>query len=364
MNTEVKHDWPVRPECIDTDIPILRSSNDNCIKNNNKLEEPASCMSLGDRMKSYEYTDTIPPYQAFIVRADGKCFSRFTSSFPKPFDDGFQHAMVNTANNVMNYFSAKTVFCCSDEITLIFPAVCTKDEYDNLSANNSKNLPCHSYAGKKTKLESLIASKCAVSFNKFMLKELNDNNLKYNFNAQTKINECDAIFDARLIPIPIGKEIEIVNNLIWRSCYDCYRNTISTYGRHILGSKACNNKNGKEMIQMMYDKGFDFVNAVPVSYKYGVYGKKLLIRTQIPLMMNSKCIKTDAKTNELKSKDSVLEDKEAKSECEIIEVFRNTNYNFCVNLLDGSINADKALELFIAKNFTDEHIKTELYQLS
>jgi tRNA(His) 5'-end guanylyltransferase len=294
-------------------------------------------ISLGDRMKSYEQTELVPPYQAFIVRADGNSFSTLTSGFPKPFDTGFNRAMVRTANGVMNHFNAKTVFVCSDEITLIFGPVCGKREYYELTDAKEKNLPTHIYSGRHNKIASLVASKCSVLFNKFMFEEFknktdcnNDDaeisdtptfrkNNTYSVSATTRIEHCDAIFDARIIPIPDGLEIEIVNNIIWRSNYDCYRNTVSSYGRYVLGQKACKNKNCKEMIKMMMDKGVDFNSTVPIWNKFGVLCKKITVEF----------------TNDTGEKYT-----------------RSRDYNFCTDLITQ--DRSKTLELFFDKYFSEK----------
>jgi len=141
---------------------------------------------------------------------------------------------------------------------------------------------------------------------------------QYTLKALDKIRKCDATFDGRVIPIPVGSEIEIVNNIIWRSCYDCYRNTISSYARYKLGSKTCVNKNGHEMMQMMTDKGFDFKTEVPTWYKYGVLCKKLLIER--------------------------LDENNEK-------FYRSVIYNFCTNLIQQ--DRSKTLELFFATYYSE-----------
>lgn len=284
------------------------------------LEE--SKIPLGDRMKSYEKTSIVPPYQSFIVRADGNCFSKFTNGFPKPFDEGFNRAMTLTANAVMNHFNARTVFVCSDEITLIFGSVCTKEEFENPNVQKST----HIYGGRHNKIESLVSAKCSVLFNKFMLFMLEEVNAKpnvYNDKVKEKVNRCDAIFDARLVPIPLDNEIEIVNNIIWRSTYDCYRNTVSSYGRHKLGNKRCQNMNCNDMIVMMKNEGFDFNTQVPTQYKYGTLCKKILVK--------------------FKNKN----DNGSETEYE-----RSKEYNFSLNLLTQ--DRDKTLELFLDKYYSDK----------
>lgn len=286
-------------------------------------------VSLGDRMKGYEKTDSVPPYQAFVIRADGHCFSKYTAQLPKPFDDGFCRAMVKTANGVMTEFNAKTVFVCSDEITAVFSPVCTKEEYETLVQNGEKNLPTHIFSGRHNKIETLFASKCTALFNKYMLAEAtNPSSLPYTFIMLTKIHACEATFDSRMIPIPVGSEIEIVNNIIWRSCYDCYRNATSSYARHKLGHKACMNKNSNEMISLMMDKGFDYTTEVPLWYKYGVLCKKVMVH-----MINEKGE----------------------------EFVRSKNYNFCTNLVQQ--DREKTLRLFFAKYYEDLITQQEYFAI-
>ena len=285
----------------------------------------------------------------------------------KPFDNNFQTAIVHTANELLNFFNARSVFCCSDEISLVFSSVCSREEYEKLIASNEKNLPVHIYSGRRSKLESLISAKCSVLFNRHMLNEINKSKDTYTQNAIDKISLCDSIFDARVIYIPIGREIEIVNNIIWRSCYDCYRNCISACGRYILGQSICKNKNGQEMITMMKENGFDFLKSVPLSYKYGVFGKKILVNHEILSPIGETVGETVTAT-------------------------RSENYNFCTNLLTKSQNSNnchiseskndqpylpkeftnedtimysaKALELLISKTFLSDLIETESFLFS
>ena len=90
------------------------------------LIDQGTKISLGERQKTYEHTEIVPPYQAFNIRADGNCFSSFTSGFKKPFDHVFAVAVNRTAQGVMKHFHCRTVFSCSDEITGIFAPVCSR----------------------------------------------------------------------------------------------------------------------------------------------------------------------------------------------------------------------------------------------
>jgi len=236
--------------------------------------------TLGDRMKAMEKTARVPPYQSFIVRADGNRFSKYTQGLKKPFDVVFLRAMTRAANGLLEHFKPMSVFVCSDEISLVFGPVCTEEEFQAMELSENKNIPGHIFSGRYNKIETLVSSKAAVLFNNCMVEELKNKVAeepdRYTDRFIERVESRDAIFDARLIPIPLGAEFEIVNNLIWRSCYDCYRNTVAAYARHVLGKKLCNNKNGPQMIALMKENGFDFAADVSTAEKYGVFCKKIV----------------------------------------------------------------------------------------
>jgi tRNA(His) guanylyltransferase len=225
---------------------------------------------LGDRMKAYEHDEKVPTYKPFIVRLDGKNFSKFTKGLKKPFDFNFTTAMINTLNDLVLFSHAVTGFCCSDEISLVFPTVSTKEEYD---AEMNKSV--HFYNGRKTKTCTVLASKCSVLFNGHMKDAISKHESDYTEQFKEKVNKMQAIFDARIIEFPEDKQQDIVNNLLWRSVYDCHRNCVSTYARHCLGQKKVMNKNCTQMIKMMKEEGVDWLK-VPLHFKFGVYAKKEL----------------------------------------------------------------------------------------
>jgi len=124
------------------------SNNTNIHKNkmSDLLDGTAEKMQLGYRMKSLEKTEIILPYQSFVVRVDGNCFSRFTSGFRKPFDPAFQKAMIRTANSLLVRYNPTLVFVCSDEISLVFRNQCDRKEYDRLIESNETNIPQHMFS--------------------------------------------------------------------------------------------------------------------------------------------------------------------------------------------------------------------------
>ncbi|MBA43105.1 MAG: hypothetical protein CMF62_03735 [Magnetococcales bacterium] len=225
--------------------------------------------ALGDRMKQYErdVEKNIDGDTPFLVRLDGKNFSKFTKRFKKPFDSNFNIAMEKTTHDLILKFPITTGYTCSDEITLIF------------AENNNEEK--HIYSGRIQKLTSILASYCSIRFNFHINEIMNRLKDEYDEKFINLINNYEQIFDARVLVFDKDKRYEFMNHMIWRAKKDCYRNTTSSFGRFILGSEH-KNKNGKEMIELMKIKGFDY-NTVPIYLKYGVFCKKELYNLEVTL---------------------------------------------------------------------------------
>jgi len=298
--------------------------------------------TLGDRMKEHEAKIDIiriKPYNHFIVRLDGRAFSKFCTGLKKPFDENFIKAMTNTMNDLVEEFSAITGYCHSDEISLVFPRLYSIEEY-NQKCNANLDIPVHMFGGRLQKICSVIASYASVRFNhhlKFYIlgrdnfdtvnsnnnvvnsnidvnSDINVNNLNSNLNLNLNANsnidvnsKSDvnsniqditlqnnsysqvflkkilnpyACFDARIVELKDSNEV--VNLILWRSTYDCYRNAVMTYARSYFSHKQLNNKSTKEAIEMMKSKGFDWNTQVPLHHKYGTYAKRELYQIPIP----------------------------------------------------------------------------------
>ncbi len=240
-------------------------------------------MSLGDRMKMYEKLSenmsSILPYLPYVARLDGKSFSKFTSGFKKPFDSIIIRSMVSTMNDLMEEFNAKTGYCHSDEITLIFPPVCTKKDYeDNIIPGEMKT---HEFSGRIMKLCSVYSGMCSVRFNYHINKELekiiNINPGEYKKSTIEAVRSYRCCFDSRIIVFPEDKSYEVCNHMIWRSLYDCNRNCVQAYAHHYLGNKNVHKKNNVEMIEMLKIKNINW-DDVPLAHKHGIYAKMVLIK--------------------------------------------------------------------------------------
>ncbi len=244
------------------------------------LEIKEKKISLGDRMKIYETNSLeivrIPVSENFIVRLDGRSFSKFTSGFKKPFDFNFMKAMYLTTSDLLNEFHGVTGYTHSDEITIIFSKLISDEEIEELK-KLKREIPTHLFDGRVVKILTTMSAYCSVRFNYHLIntiKEANDSYYKETF--VRKINECTAVFDARLIVFPKEKSAdEILNHMYWRSVYDCERNAVSTYARSYFSQNQVHGKSKVEMIEMMdKEKNLNWEKDVPLYWKHGVYLKR------------------------------------------------------------------------------------------
>lgn len=241
-----------------------------------KMNIDQEYQTLGDRMKEYEKSSEsiakIAPYLPYIVRLDGRSFSKFTSGFHKPFDSTFMYAMIMTMNDLISEFSPKTGYTHSDEITLIFSPCCTLEDYNTKTSSST-----HNYNGRVVKLCSVYAGYASARFNFHINKVISTESGHYKENLINKVKECRACFDCRVLVFPYDKPQEIVNHMIWRSVYDCHRNAVQSYAYHQFSHKQIMNKNTSEMIEMLREKEILWEN-IPISHKHGVYAKRELYK--------------------------------------------------------------------------------------
>lgn len=251
---------------------------------------------LGDRMKKFEsMVDNqimIKPCESFIIRLDGRSFSKFTKKFHKPFDIVFVKAMGLTTLDLVKQFEAQTGYTHSDEITLIFNSKSSEDEYleylekqsKNLLTKDDKDLPIHMFNGRIQKILSLVSSYCSVRFNYHLIKLIEPIKESYDTKFVETIESMNAMFDGRILIFQESAKYEILNHQIWRSIYDCSRNAVSTYAHTYFGPQKIMNKDTKQMIQMMMDeKGLDWsdTSQVPTFIKHGLYCKKIMVNKVI-----------------------------------------------------------------------------------
>lgn len=268
------------------------------VNKEDKEEDIRNKMTLGDRMKYYEKKSTkvskILPYQSYIIRLDGKNFSKKTSSLVKPFDDVFNEAMLMTSKDILKEFHGSTVFVQSDEISIIFGAVCTEEDYIE---NNNKST--HIFDGKVSKILSVFAgytsTRFTINFANLLMESVKNEENKVHENYLKRLNgdglllNASYCFDSRLILIPTNRNFEAVNNILWRSVHDCYRNYVSGLAYHYFPKKQLNKLKTNERAKLLEEKNIS-VDIAPSHYKYGWYLKNQLTQIETEKGMATRTI--------------------------------------------------------------------------
>jgi hypothetical protein len=121
-----------------------------------KTVPPTTQQLLGDRMKDYEreFESTLDPSKPFVARLDGHAFSKFTSGLQQPFDRRFTLAMIMTMDDLLRQFQARTGYCQSDEITLVFVPTATE----------TGTFRPYDFTGRVMKLSTLMSGFASARF--------------------------------------------------------------------------------------------------------------------------------------------------------------------------------------------------------
>jgi tRNA(His) 5'-end guanylyltransferase len=205
--------------------------------------------SLGDRMKGYESKGRFLPLLPIIVRVDGKCFSSFTKGLARPYDQRLIDLMVEVTKRLVSETNARIGYTQSDEINLVL--------YEE---NLLKELP---FGGKKQKLISVLASTASAWFNQ----------LRPEYIPNFKV-DIPAVFDCRAFTVPTKEEA--TNAILWREL-DATRNAISMAARARISHKQMQNKNSKELQEMLWQEhGINF-NDYPEQFKRGSFIQRKLV---------------------------------------------------------------------------------------
>jgi tRNA(His) 5'-end guanylyltransferase len=251
--------------------------------NNDTYEKEYPIISLGDRMKEYEQKSklitNVKPDESFIIRLDGRSFSKKTKQLKNSAKEAgmiysveFANAMRLTSCDLLTEFKPTTAYSHSDEITLIFPAVMTTENYENKVPPVSE----HEFNGKVFKLLTLIASFTSVRFTynlKNQLEKSQSSCYEYYFGN----NWNTLTFDARIMTFPKEKQNgEILNHMVWRSKQDCYRNFVSMFAENHFSQKIMDGMSTKHRVdKLKEEKGVDLTINDNIDMKYGVYVKKM-----------------------------------------------------------------------------------------
>jgi tRNA(His) guanylyltransferase len=205
--------------------------------------------SLGDRMKFYEkrYSPTVLPMLPILARIDGRSFSKFTQGLARPYDGRMSRLMIDATKFLVEQTNARCGYTQSDEITLVWLA---EDPDAELF-----------FGGKLLKMTSVVGSLATAYFNKIMPERLPE---------KAKLMP---VFDNRVWEVPVA--YEAVNCFIWRE-QDAVRNSIQSAARAHFSHSECENKNGSELQEMLWQKGINW-NDYPTFFKRGTYVRRRIL---------------------------------------------------------------------------------------
>lgn len=191
-------------------------------------------LSLGDRMKSYEFVTRVgvPPRTPVIIRVDGKSFHTVTRKCIKPFDPRVEEAMDLAAKALcVEAQGATLAFIQSDEISVLLHSYKKHDSQGWFDGNIQK-------------MASVSASVASVAF--------------------TAAFGAVGLFDSRVFTMP---ESDVCNYFLWRQ-QDATRNSINGVGQSLCSARELHGKNTKEVQEMVFQRGQNW-NDLPVRHRRG-----------------------------------------------------------------------------------------------
>lgn len=243
-----------------SNLPTLNKHESDIICAMNKKEERGVLMakSLEQIMRYYEsiQSQCLMSSLPVIIRVDGKCFSKFTKNFQKPFDPAMAHAMIATATALAQQIpGTKIAYTQSDEVSLVL--MLTDDQE-----------PYHSY--RIEKLCSTAASIATLAFNRALgwyASEIvfTEETARYQ-QAYDAAYTKGALFDARAFSIP---DDDVLNYLIWRQ-NDCTRNSINAAARTVATPSKLTGLSTNDMQELLFQNKINW-NDYPDQFKRGTF---------------------------------------------------------------------------------------------
>lgn len=228
--------------------------------------------SLGDRMKkNYENRSKLFLYRRMpvILRLDGVAFHTFTRGFVKPFDKRLLETMQETTLALCeNIQGCVFGYTQSDEITLVLV------DYNTIITNAW-------YDYQVEKMCSVSAAMATLYFNRIFRRKIHEFTNKHHgvltdvktygeelvnsvdklLKSYNRAIEQGALFDSRCFNIPIS---EVCNCILWRE-KDAERNSINGLGQSMFSHKELQNKNTRQVQDMLFEKyGINWNNLATV----------------------------------------------------------------------------------------------------
>ena len=215
------------------------------MKENREMGCKMSKDDLGDRMKLFESVESdrrFLPTLPVLARLDGKAFHNFCGQLKKPYDERLSNLMVFCTQKLVQETNANCGYTQSDEISLAWYA---SDYRSSIF-----------FDGRISKMTSILAAMQSVYFNQNLEKYIPDYQVKNT-----------PLFDCRVWMVPSIEEA--ANCFLWRE-QDATKNAISMAARAYFSHNELQDKNGKEMQEMLWKKGVNF-NDYPAFFKRGTF---------------------------------------------------------------------------------------------
>lgn len=178
--------------------------------------------------------------------------------------------MIETCKHLSCKFNPSTIFTCSDEITLIFPALNNSTEVND---DDNKETKTFMYSGRIQKIVSIASSFTSVTFYNAIKNQCSNDPILLDF-----IDKNKPYFDARIHNVK--NDVEVLENIIWRSNYDYRRNSIAMFAQKYLPKSELYKLSCKRAIELLKDKGYYWDELDP-KYKFGTFIKKKIIEKTV-----------------------------------------------------------------------------------
>lgn len=178
-----------------------------------------------------------------LFRLDGHHFSKFTSTFKKPFDEHFTNAMKQTALQTFNEFSFSIGFVGSDEMTF---CICPKKNCEGDVVDINHN-------GRIQKMTTLLAGYVSVVFYKEISKTYQTMSIPY--------------FDCRVFQVDTYNQM--LEKISERITYTL-KNSKMMFSQSELSHKQLHNLSSTEAInKVLNDKNLNFYELVDSDVRVG-----------------------------------------------------------------------------------------------
>ena len=189
------------------------------------------------RMKEYEHADRqfLPESPYYVIRLDGKGFSKYTKSFkgdgPDPFNALLHEAFTESCKELGKQVEgAMACYTQSDELSILIKG------YED----DPSRTPW--FGGNVQKWVSVSASILTAKFNSVISRSTNN------------VNAPLAYFDSRVFSLPKN---EVNNYFVWRQ-KDAIRNSVSMYAHTNFSHKSLHGVDTTGQKEKLLEKGLDW----------------------------------------------------------------------------------------------------------